>query len=55
LERLYTMTTARSRSARDSAEAFFPVEMRPMFMPTADGLEKYQTLKRHIAVVHVLG
>ena len=49
------MTTARSRSARDSAEAFFPVEMRPLFMPTADGLEKYQTLKRHIAVVHGLG
>jgi hypothetical protein len=35
------MTTARSRDARDSAEAFFPVELPRMFMPTADGLEKY--------------
>ena len=47
------MTTAQSWEARKPADAFFPVEMRPLFMPTTDGLEKYQQLKRHFAVVDV--
>lgn len=47
------MTTARAWKARDPAEAFFPVEMRPLFMPTADDLDKYQKLMRHFAVVDV--
>ena len=47
------MTTARTWKAKDPAEAFFPVEMRPLFMPTAEDLDKYQQLKRHFAVVDV--
>lgn len=47
------MTTDRAWEPRDPAEAFFPVEMRPLFMPTADGLQKYQQLRRHFAVVDV--
>ena len=46
-------TVQRAWKAKDPAEAFFPVEMRPLFMPAADGLEKYQRLKRHFAVVDV--
>ena len=34
------MTAARNWKARDTKDAFFPVEMRPLFMPTGDGLEK---------------
>lgn len=41
------MTTDRAWEPRNPAEAFFPVEMRPLFMPTADGLDKYQQLKRY--------
>jgi hypothetical protein len=52
-EKHKTMTTARSWKARDPAEAFFPVELRPLFMANEDGLEKYQQLKRHFAVVDV--
>lgn len=47
------MTTARNWKARDIAEAFFPVELLPLFMPTAVGLETYQQLQRHFAVVDV--
>ena len=47
------MTTARSWKAKDPAVAFFPVELRPLFMPAADGLDKFQQLKRHFAVVDV--
>lgn len=47
------MTTARAWKARDTKEAFFPVELRPLFMPSGDGLEKYQQLRRHFAVVDV--
>jgi hypothetical protein len=27
--------------------------MRPLFMPASDGLDKYQQLRRHFAVVDV--
>ena len=47
------MTAARPWKARDPAEVFFPVAMRPLFMPAADGVEQYQELKRHFAVVDV--
>ena len=47
------MTTDRAWKPRDPAEAFFPVEMRPLFMPASDGLDKYQQLRRHFAVVDV--
>jgi hypothetical protein len=48
------MTTApKTWKAKDPAETFFPVEMRPLFMPAADGLDKYQQLKRHFAVVDI--
>ena len=47
------MTSNRAWKPRDPAEAFFPVEMRPLFMPASDGLDKYQQLRRHFAVVDV--
>ncbi len=47
------MITTRAWKAKDPAETFFPVEMRPLFMPVADGLYKYQQLYRHFAVVDV--
>ena len=47
------MTTNQAWKPRDPAEAFFPVEMRPLFMPASDGLDKYQQLRRHFAVVDV--
>lgn len=47
------MTTTRTWTARDPAEAFFPVELRPLFMPTGDALNDYQELDRHFAVVDV--
>ncbi len=48
------MTTAsRAWEARDSDEVFYPVKMRPLFMPTAKVFGKYQQLKRHFVVVEV--
>jgi len=47
------MTTDRAWKPRDPAEAFFPVDMRPQFMPASDGLDTYQQLKRHFAVADV--
>jgi hypothetical protein len=50
------MTDAgRSWKARDIAEAFFPVELRPLFMPTSSVFDNYnyQKLNRHFAVVDV--
>jgi hypothetical protein len=47
------MTNDRGWEPRDLAEAFFPVEMRPLFMPTALGLDRYLRLGRHFAVVDV--
>ena len=48
------MTTApRAWKAKNPAEAFFPVELRPLFMQTADDLGNYRQLKRHFAVVDV--
>lgn len=47
------MTPERNWTPRDLAEAFFPVEMRPLFMLSADGLDKYRQLKRHLAVIDV--
>ena len=44
---------ARAWKARDPAEAFFPVEMRPLFMQRSDARDKFQRLKRHFAVVDV--
>lgn len=44
-------TIPRAWKARDPKEAFFPVEMRPLFMPAADAFDGYQQLKRHFAVV----
>lgn len=38
---------------KDPNEAFFPVEMRPLYMPVSDRLDHYQKLNRHFAVVDV--
>jgi len=47
------MTAAGAWKARDLADAFFPVELRRLYMPTADGLDQYRQLERHFAVVDV--
>ncbi|MEF8711596.1 MAG: DUF932 domain-containing protein [Candidatus Accumulibacter propinquus] len=45
------MTTTPIWEARDPVDAFFPVELRPLFMPAEDALNDFQELKRHFAVV----
>src|SRR4051794_33234403 len=45
--------TPKAWKAKDPAEAFFPVELRSLYMPTGDGLENYQQLNRHFAVVEL--
>ena len=47
------MTTNRAWKAIDPGLAFFPVELRPLYMPTVGDLAKYQQLTRHFAVVDV--
>ena len=44
---------AREWKARDVKEAFFPVEMRPVYMPSPKVAQGYQELNRHLAVVDV--
>lgn len=38
---------------RDPAEAFFPVELRPLYMPSGNLMESHVRLDRHFAVVDV--
>jgi len=38
---------------KDPAEAFFPVELRPLFMKEPNNSEKYGKLPRHFAVVDI--
>lgn len=46
------MTQSKIWQAKNPEEAFFPVEMRPLFMQQTSGLfEKYAKLPRHFAVV----
>lgn len=45
------MSTSRAWEPRDPSVAFFPVEMRPLFMQNLGGTVGYQKLKRHFAVV----
>jgi hypothetical protein len=47
------MTIAQTWKARDTADAFFPVEMRPLYMPTSAGSDTFDRLRRHFAVVDV--
>jgi hypothetical protein len=47
------MTTTHGWKAKNPAEAFFPVEMRPLYMLGGDALNNYQQLQRHFAVVDV--
>jgi hypothetical protein len=47
------MSTNRAWEPRDPSVAFFPVEMRPLFMQNLGGAVGYQKLKRHFAVVDV--
>ena len=47
------MTTSIKWQPKDPREAFFPVEMRPLYMPTSEGLESFKALTRHFAVVDV--
>jgi len=46
-------TIAREWKAKDPAEAFFPVELRPLYMPAGDALNDFHQLNRHFAVVDV--
>lgn len=36
------MTSTRTWKARDAAEAFFPVELRPLYMPAGNALNDFQ-------------
>lgn len=47
------MTSNNNWQAKDPNEAFFPVEMRPLFMPTTSRIDQYTKLDRHFAVVDV--
>jgi hypothetical protein len=47
------MTTSIKWQPKDPRVAFSPVEMRPLYMPTSDGLDRYKELARHFAVVDV--
>jgi hypothetical protein len=47
------MTTAKAWKAKDPAVAFFPVELRPLYMPDGEALNSYHPLQRHFAVVDV--
>lgn len=44
---------AREWKARDVKEAFFPVELRPVYMPSPKLAQGYHPLDRHFAVVDV--
>jgi hypothetical protein len=48
-----TTTAKRTWTPKDPAEAFFPVELRPLYMRAGTVREEYQKLIRHFAVVDV--
>ena len=45
------MTLARDWKPKDPTEAFFPVELRPLYMPATGSRDRYTKLGRHFAVV----
>lgn len=47
------MAEAKEWTPRDPAEAFFPVERRPIYMPSKFALGEHKRLPRHSAVVDV--
>jgi hypothetical protein len=47
------MTMTKDWQPKDPKEAFFPVEMRPLYMPSKGSIERYTELGRHFAVVDV--
>lgn len=43
----------RTWTPKDPAQAFFPVELRPVFMASTADNNKYAKLSRHFAVVDI--
>jgi hypothetical protein len=47
------MTQSKEWQPKDPMKSFFPVEMRPLYMPATGCIDRYNKLDRHFAVVDV--